>query len=236
VGTRHPRSVSALTTGSSAVAHTDTGSSPPVSADHRPLVIGLTGGIGSGKSTVAGIFQQLGIPVIDADIIAHAMVAPGQPALKEITEAIGPASVDASGVLDRNRLRKLVFSDPEQRRRLEAILHPKIRREIITLTTNIQAPYCIVVIPLLLETDQQDLVDRILVVDTGIDKQITRVTMRNGLPRQEITAIIAAQASRDSRLAAADEVINNDGSLDELASQVQAQHEKYLKIALKQAV
>jgi dephospho-CoA kinase len=199
-------------------------------------VIGLTGGIGSGKSTVAGIFQQLGVPVIDADVIAHAMVVPGQPALEEIIEAFGPASVDASGALDRNRLRKLVFSDPEQRRRLEAILHPKIRREITTLTTNIQAPYCIVVIPLLLEAGQQDLVDRILVVDTGIDKQITRVTMRNGLPRHEITAIIAAQASRDSRLGAADEVINNDGSLDELANQVRTQHEKYLKIALKQTV
>jgi dephospho-CoA kinase len=218
------------------VAHTDTGPSPPGGANHRPLVIGLTGGIGSGKSTVAGIFQQLGVPVIDADVIAHAMVVPGQPALEEIIEAFGPASVDASGALDRNRLRKLVFSDPEQRRRLEAILHPKIRREITTLTTNIQAPYCIVVIPLLLEAGQQDLVDRILVVDAGIGKQITRVTMRNGLPRHEITAIIAAQASRDSRLGAADEVISNDGSLDELANQVRTHHEKYLKIALKQTV
>jgi dephospho-CoA kinase len=216
------------------VAHTDTGPLLPGGADHRPLIIGLTGGIGSGKSTVAGIFQQLGVPVIDADVIAHAMVAPGQPALKEIIEAFGPASVDASGVLERNRLRKLVFSDPAQRHRLEAILHPKIRREIITLTTNTQAPYCIVVIPLLLETDQQDLVDRILVIDAGEDRQIARVTLRNGLPRSEIAAIIAAQASRDSRLAVADEVINNDGSLDELADQVRSHHEKYLKIALKQ--
>jgi dephospho-CoA kinase len=127
-----------------------------------------------------------------------------------------------------------VFSDPEKRHLLEAILHPKIRREIITLTMNTQAPYCIVVIPLLLETDQQDLVDRILVVDAGEDRQIARVTLRNGLPRSEIAAIIAAQASRDSRLAAADEVINNNGSLDELADQVRSHHEKYLKIALKQ--
>ena len=215
------------------MAHTDTLPSPPGGDQHRPLIIGLTGGIGSGKSTVAGIFQQLGVPVIDADVIARALVAPGQPALKEIIKAFGPDSVDASGVLDRNRLRKLVFSDPEQRRRLEAILHPRIRLEIIALTTNIQTPYCIVVIPLLLETDQRDLVDRILVVDTGVDKQLARVTMRNGLSEYEITAIIAAQASRDQRLAAADEVINNDGSLDELAPQVRAQHEKYLKIALK---
>ena len=214
------------------MAHNDT---PPSSLDggsHRPLVIGLTGGIGSGKSTVAGIFKQFGIPVIDADVIAHAMVAPGQPAFQEIIEVFGPGSLDASGAIDRNRLRKLVFSDPAQRQRLETILHPKIRREIISLTRNVQTPYCIVVIPLLLETDQRDLVDRILVVDTELDNQIARVAMRNGLPRHEINAIIAAQAKRDSRLAAADEVINNDGSLDELAIQVRAQHKKYLNIAM----
>jgi dephospho-CoA kinase len=215
------------------VAHTDARPSPPGGDNLRPLIVGLTGGIGSGKSTVTDIFQQLGIPVIDADVIAHALVEPGQPALGEIIKAFGPDSVNASGVLDRNRLRELVFSDPEQRRRLEAILHPKIRREIIALTANIRTPYCIVVIPLLLETDQRDLVDRILVVDTGVDNQIARVTMRNSLPRREIMAIITAQASRDRRLAAADEVIDNNGSLAELKNQVRAQHEKYLKIALK---
>lgn len=215
------------------MADTDALPSPPGGDKHRPLIVGLTGGIGSGKSTVADLFQQLGIPVIDADVIAHTLVEPGQPALAEIIKAFGANSVYASGALDRARLRKLVFSDPEQRRRLEAILHPKIRREIITLTTNIRTPYCIVVIPLLLETDQRDLVDRILVVDTGVDKQIARVTMRNGLPKHEIMAIITAQASRERRLAAADEVIDNNGSLDELDNQVRAQHEKYLKIARK---
>jgi dephospho-CoA kinase len=214
------------------VAHNNTLPSSLDGGSHRPLVIGLTGGIGSGKSTVAGIFKQFGIPVIDADVIAHAMVAPGQPAFQEIIEVFGPGSLDASGAIDRNRLRKLVFSDPAQRQRLEAILHPKIRREITSLTRNVQTPYCIVVIPLLLETDQRDLVDRILVVDTELDNQIARVAMRNGLPRHEINAIIAAQAKRDSRLAAADEVINNDGSLDELAIQVRAQHKKYLNIAM----
>jgi dephospho-CoA kinase len=197
-------------------------------------VVGLTGGIGSGKSTVAAIFQQLGVPIIDADVIARTMVAPGQPALEEIISAFGPDSVDDSGALDRNRLRKRVFSDPEKRRRLEAILHPKIHHEIIDLTTGIKAPYCIAVIPLLLETHQQDLVDRILVVDADVDNQIARVTLRNSLSRSEIVEIIAAQASRDSRLAAADEVINNDSSLDELAGQVRAHHEKYLEIARQQ--
>ena len=212
------------------MADTDALPSPPGGDKHRPLIVGLTGGIGSGKSTVADLFQQLGIPVIDADVIAHTLVEPGQPALVEIIEAFGANTVDASGVLDRARLRKLVFSDPGQKHRLEAILHPKIRREIITLTTNIRTPYCIVVIPLLLETDQRDLVDRILVVDAGVDKQIARVTMRNGLPRHEIMAIITAQASRERRIAAADEVIDNNGSLNELNSQVRAQHEKYLEI------
>ena len=206
----------------------------PGGEHRRTLVVGLTGGIGSGKSTVAGLFERLDIPVIDADAIAHAMVTPGQPALEEIIESFGPASVDASGALDRNYLRKLVFSDPLQRQKLETILHPRIRREIIVRTTAIRAPYCIVVIPLLLETDQRDLVDRILVVDTDVDMQIARVAMRNGLPRHEITAIIATQTSRDSRLAAADEVINNGGSLDDLAIQVRVLHEKYLGIALHQ--
>lgn len=215
------------------MADTDALISPPGGDKHRPLIVGLTGGMGSGKSTVADLFQQLGIPVIDADVIAHTLVEPGQPALVEIIEAFGANTVDASGVLDRVRLRKLVFSDTEQRHRLEAILHPKIRREIITLTTNIRTPYCIVVIPLLLETDQRDLVDRILLVDTGVDKQIARVRMRNGLPRHEIMAIITAQASRERRLAAADEVIDNNGSLADLEYQVRAQHKKYLKIVLK---
>ena len=211
---------------------TDTVQSPPNSKARRPLLIGLTGGIGSGKSTVAGFFKQLGVPVIDADDIAHAMVAPGQPALKEIIAAFGPVSVNGTGRLDRDRIRKLVFSDPAQRHRIEAILHPKIRREISSLTANIQTPYCIVVIPLLLEAEQADLVDRILVVDTMVDNQISRVAVRNRLSRDEIIAIIEAQADRESRLAAADEVINNDGSLDDLARQVREQHGKYLEIAM----
>ena len=211
---------------------TDTVQSPPNSKARRPLLIGLTGGIGSGKSTVAGFFKQLGVPVIDADDIAHAIVAPGQPALKEIIAAFGPASVNGTGRLDRDHMRKLVFSDPAQRHRIEAILHPKIRREISSLTMRIQTPYCIVVIPLLLKAEQADLVDRILVVDTMVDNQISRVAVRNRLSRDEIIAIIEAQADRESRLAAADEVINNDGSLDDLARQVREQHGKYLEIAM----
>jgi dephospho-CoA kinase len=201
----------------------------------RTLIIGLTGGIGSGKSTVSALFEQLHVPIVDADGLAHTLVAPGQPALQEIIKAFGPASVDASGHLDRNHLRELVFSDPVSRRQLEAILHPRIRREIITWISRIQAPYCVVVIPLLLETEQRDLVDRVLVVDAGVERQIERAMRRSGLPRREVDAVIAAQATRESRLAAADEVINNDGPLDALEAQVRTLHEKYLRLARNRA-
>jgi dephospho-CoA kinase len=199
--------------------------------NHRTLVIGLTGGIASGKSAVAALFERFDVPVIDADVLARALVAPGKPALQDIIEAFGPGSVDASGRLDRDRLRQRVFSDPAARRRLEAILHPRIRGEIIAWISNIQAPYCIAVIPLLLETGQNDLVDRILVVDARVDTQIERAAQRDGLSRQEIDAVLAAQATREFRLAAADEVITNDGPPDELEAQVRTLHEKYLAIA-----
>jgi dephospho-CoA kinase len=198
---------------------------------HPTLVIGLTGGMGSGKSTVAALFEQLNIPVIDADGLARALVAPGQPALQEIIAAFGPASVDADGNLDRDHLRELVFSDSVARHQLEAILHPRIRHEIITWISHIQTPYCVVVIPLLLETGQRDLVDRVLVVDSPLELQIERVMQRSGLSRRDVDAIIAAQAARESRLAAADEVINNDGPLDALEARVRILHERYLRLA-----
>jgi dephospho-CoA kinase len=207
---------------------------PHTGENHGTLVIGLTGGIGSGKSTVAGLFEQLHVPVIDADALARAMVAPGQPALQEIIEAFGRASVDASGRLDRSHMRHRVFADPAARHRLESILHPRIRREIIAWISSIRTPYCIVVIPLLLESGGQDLVDRILVIDAGTDRQIERVMRRNDLRRREIDAIIAAQATREHRLAVADDVINNDGPPDELEIQVRALHEKYLGLARNQ--
>jgi dephospho-CoA kinase len=198
---------------------------------HRTLVVGLTGGIGSGKSTVAALFERFDVPVIDADVLARTLVAPDKPALQDIIEAFGPGSVDAGGRLDRDRLRRRVFSDPAARERLEAILHPRIRGEIIAWTSSIRAPYCIAVIPLLLETGQDDLVDRILVVDTRVDTQIERAARRDGLSRQEIDAVLATQATREYRLAAADEVITNDGQPDELEAQVRTLHEKYLALA-----
>lgn len=197
----------------------------------RPLVIGLTGGIGSGKSTVAGLFRALGTPIIDADEIAHELVEPGQPVLREICSAFGSACLDDRGRLDRDHLRRQVFSNPARRRRLESLLHPIITRRISELIDKVQAPYCIVVIPLLVETGQTGLVDRILVVDATVESQINRVQARNRLPLAEINAIIGAQADREARLAVADDIIVNDGSPDVLPALVRARHEKYLEMA-----
>lgn len=197
----------------------------------RPLVVGLTGGIGSGKSTVADLFRTLGVPVIDADEIAHALVEPGQPALQEIITTFGKHSVDANGQLDRGWLRERVFTNPGQRHRLEAILHPKIRMKIRELIKGVADPYCLVVIPLLLETEQTDLVDRVLVVDCTPDRQVDRAVARDSRARQEILAIMGVQATRENRLAIADDIISNNGTLDELRGQVRLQHQRYLEIA-----
>ena len=198
---------------------------------HQPLIVGLTGGIGSGKSTVAELFSKLGATIIDADVIARELVAPGEPALEEIIATFDTDCLDPSGQLDRGKLRRLVFSDPVQRQRLEAILHPKIISNINKLIADVRMAYCIVVIPLLLETRQTDLVDRILVVDTPVKIRIARVAVRDQLSTDEINAIIKTQADRQTQLQAADDVICNTGSLDELAILVQKQHDCYLKIA-----
>ena len=203
------------------------------SASKAPLVAGLTGGIGSGKTTASNLFRELGVPIIDADEIAHALVVPGEPALAEIIAAFGEDIVDSSGALDRDALRTRVFANDTERQRLEAILHPRIRDRIQAEIRNITDPYCIVAIPLLLETGQTDLVDRILVIDTPEDQQISRIMARDKLDREEILDIIHAQAARDIRLAAADDIISNAGGLDELAGQIRARHAAYLEIATR---
>lgn len=194
-------------------------------------MIGLTGGIGSGKSAASAIFSRLGIPVIDADEIARALVAPGEPALAEIAGAFGEDILNRAGELDRDALRRRVFADSTERQRLEAILHPRIRQQIHSYINKLHAPYCVVVIPLLVETRQSDLVDRVLVIDIPEATQVSRVAARDSLAREEILAIIDAQTSRHTRLAAADDVIENSGGLDVLESRVHRLHEKYLGIA-----
>ncbi len=193
------------------------------------LIIGLTGGIGSGKSTVARHFETLGVPVIDADDIGRQLVEPGQPALDAIVKHFGSDILDDSGQLDRARLRERVFTHPEQRRELEAILHPRIRAEVQRRIANLSpvCGYCLVSVPLLIESGWQDLVQRVLVVDAPRELQIRRTTTRDGITRQQAETIIASQIERDARLQTADDVIHNDDGLVALQEQVEALHRRY---------
>jgi dephospho-CoA kinase len=195
------------------------------------LRVGLTGGIGSGKSTAAALFAGHGVPVIDADEIARQLVTPGQPAYEQVIRTFGSGIVATNGRLDRDRLRRIVFADPEQRKRLEAILHPLVRREIQRETRRLQAPYCIIVIPLLIEANQRDLVDRVLVIDCDEELQLQRIAGRSQLTEDEIREIVSAQLSRTERLRHADDVILNNTDLGELGANVEARHQRYLTLA-----
>ena len=195
------------------------------------LVVGLTGGIGSGKTTVANGFSALGVTVIDADQLARELVRPGQPALDEIITIFGKDCVTPDRQLQRDYVRQQIYSDPGLKRQLEAVLHPKIRHRIIALLANIQDPYCIVVIPLLLETQQTDLVDRILVVDAPEKEQLARVAARDSLSDNTVMDIMQTQTDRNTRLAAADDIIVNDRDLAALSERIQELHTYYMEIA-----
>ena len=195
------------------------------------LKVGLTGGIGSGKSTVAACFADLGVPVIDADAIARELVIPGMPALQEIAESFGPDIVAQDGTLKRAQLRSLIFRDAVQRGRLEAILHPLILREMEARAAKLTAPYCILGIPLLLETQQGQRVDRILVVDTPHYLQYRRVMERDHSSTGEVAAILRAQIGFRERLARADDIVTNDRDLTHLQGQVDELHQCYQRRA-----
>ncbi len=195
------------------------------------LRIGLTGGIGSGKSEVSRLFAEHAAPIIDTDVIARELVRPGQPALEEIVSAFGQGVLDARGQLDRAALRERVFSDPAQRRRLEAILHPRIRRRALELAAGANAPYCVLVIPLLAETGNDYPLDRVLVVDAPEDLQLQRVQARDDLTPAQTRAILDSQAGREQRLAIADDVIVNDGGLERLREAVSALDRHYRELA-----
>ncbi len=197
----------------------------------QPLVVGLTGGIGSGKTTVANGFAELGVPLIDADLIARELVEPGQAALDEIRTVFGPGCLTAEGRLDRAHIQQRIFNDKTLRLRLEAILHPVIRKRIKALITDVRTAYCIVVIPLLLETGQNDLVDRILVIDAPEEEQIKRVAARDKLSHNAIIKIMHTQADRETRLANADDIIVNNSGLETLTSQIQTLHRRYLELS-----
>ena len=198
----------------------------------RPLRIGLTGGIASGKSTVTQRFAELGVPVIDADVASRSVVEPGKPGLAQVVRRFGLGVIDPSGHLDRRALRALIFNDSSSRQALDAILHPLIRAEMEREAAEAQGPYVVMAIPLLVEggTARQR-VDRVLVIDADEPLQIRRVQARDGSSAEEARAILASQASRAARLACADDVLLNTGTVAELRQAVDRLHEQYLQLA-----
>jgi dephospho-CoA kinase len=195
----------------------------------RRLRIGLTGGIASGKSTVAQRFTDLRVPVIDADVAARAVVASGTPGLARVIERFGPGVLAQNGELDRRALRDLIFSNPGARRDLESILHPLIRADMERSADQAVGPYIVLAIPLLIEGGPSDRVDRILVVDVDEAVQLQRVMERDGCTSEQAHAILASQAGRSARLAVADDVLQNAGTVTDLRQAVDRLHEHYLR-------
>lgn len=203
---------------------------PPPFRDGR-LRIGLTGGIASGKSTVARLFAARGIPVIDLDELAHQVVAPGQPALAEIVAAFGPEALDPQGRLDRAALRARVFRDEESRRRLEGMLHPRILAAAVRDAEAAGGPYQLIVVPLLVESGLSGWLDRVLVIDCPEAQQLQRLVARDGSEEALARAILATQASRAERLAVADDVLLNDGPPEQLAAAIDRLDALYREMA-----
>ncbi len=197
----------------------------------RAFRVGLTGGIASGKSTVAKLFAALGVPLIDTDVLAREIVAPGQPALQQIAQRFGADVLAEDGSLDRAALRTRVFADPAERKALEAITHPAIRALVEERAATAGGEYQMHVIPLLVETEGRNRVDRVLVVDCSEELQIRRLQARDGVTIDQARAILAAQVTRAARLSAADDVIANEGELGALRNAVETLHASYLSLA-----
>ncbi len=199
-------------------------------------VVAITGGIGSGKTTVANQFAALGIEVVDADLIAREVVAPGTPALAAITSHFGPEILTEQGLLDRRVLRERIFSDPAAKSWLNALLHPIIRSEMLRQCAAVSSPYCLLVVPLLVENRLTELADRVLVIDVDEATQIERTCRRDGVSREQAQAILASQANRSERLAMADDVLDNQsGTTETIRERILALHETYLAFASQQA-
>jgi dephospho-CoA kinase len=198
-------------------------------APARPAVVAVTGGIASGKTAVSDRFQALGVPVVDTDLIAREVVAPGQPLLTEIGKRFGKGVIQEDGSLDRRALRELVFADSTARQELESLLHPAILAEARARIMRQAGAYVIVVIPLLAEGGGHEWIDRVLVVDVPESVQLERLQLRDGVTRSDAEAALAAQASREERLAIADDVIDNTSDLETLHRRVDRQHEQYLE-------
>ena len=199
-------------------------------------VVAITGVIGSGKTTVANQFAALGIEVVDADLIAREVVAPGTPALAAITSHFGPEILTEQGLLDRRVLRERIFSDQAAKSWLNALLHPIIRSEMLRQCAAVSSPYCLLVVPLLVENRLTELADRVLVIDVDEATQIERTCHRDGVSREQAQAILASQASRSERLAMADDVLDNQsGTTETIRARILALHETYLAFASQQA-
>jgi dephospho-CoA kinase len=207
----------------------------PATPEFKPdiFIVVLTGGIASGKTVVSDGFSKLGVPVIDTDLIAHEIVEPGQPALSRIIEVFGKEFLDDNGGLNRRRMREAIFSDPGMKSRLESILHPAIARESMRRIAALKAPYCIFVVPLFTESGLFPWVNRVLVVDSDEALQIERVIARDRIGEKQARAILAAQPGRTQRLAMADEVIDNSGSLEPLQARIKDLHRKYCRLAAR---
>lgn len=195
------------------------------------LRIGLTGGIGSGKTTACDFFAALGVPVIDTDLISRELTQPGQPALQAIVQAFGTDTLNAQGALDRAYLRQRIFADSTLRHKLEAILHPLIKQRIFEHLEHIDAPYVIIAVPLLIESQWTELFDRILVIDAPVEMQIQRSTLRDTKQETQIRAIIQSQTDRQTRCAAADDIIVNNSDLAHLQQQIEQLNQHYLTLA-----
>ena len=196
------------------------------------LVIGLTGGIAAGKSTATAFFLERGVPVIDADEVARDVVAVGTDGLAAVIAAFGPHILQADGTLDRRRLRERVFANPAERHRLEAILHPLIHTEIRARLQQVTGPYCILAVPLLIESaNLRALTDRVLVIDVPMEVQVARLMQRDHMTHQQCSAMLAAQASRAQRLEGADDVVDNATDITALTRQLESVHARYLELA-----
>ena len=197
------------------------------------LTIGLTGGIASGKSTVSHYFSQLGITIIDADEVARDVVSVGQPALEDLTHHFGPTILNDNGTLNRKKLRNIIFDDDNERQWVERLLHPIIRKKMKESIGQATSPYCIMAIPLIVESQPNPLLDRILVVDCPKELQIQRVQMRDNISNDDAIKIVNAQATREERLAIADDVIENSSNEEQLKEDVDRLHQHYLELAKK---
>ena len=195
------------------------------------LIIGLTGGIGSGKSVASDKFKSLGVAVVDADVASRTVVEPGKPALKEIQDHFGSGIITAEGKLDRNKLREIIATDPEERKWLESVTHPKIGEQITKEISESTSVYTLFVAPLLLETNSQEMCSRVVVVDVPKDVQIRRTAKRDKVSSNQVEQMVAAQMKREKRLEKADDVLLNSGTIEDLEKQVEELHKKYIQMA-----